>query len=94
MEAVQVSYEQLLQLARGLEGKTLKTVRGTEFRVGIYMDCPFFIPSSTGRGRSDGRRAAEQFLVRFNEIHSYRPSDYKDVTRNGSYFVVMMQEME
>jgi hypothetical protein len=29
-------------------------ITGREFTVGVYLDCPFFIPASSGVGRSDG----------------------------------------
>lgn len=85
-------YEELLALARRLEGRTLETVTGKRFTVGIYLECPFFTPESSGYGQSDGRKAAERFLARYNEIGSLRPGDYADVTRNASYFVGMLLE--
>ncbi len=85
-----MTYEQLLALARKLEAQTLETPTGKEFTVGVYLDCPFFTPLSTGRGRSDGRKAAERFLQRYNETGSLRPADYADVTRNASYFIGML----
>jgi len=85
-----MTYEELLALARRLEGQTLETVTGKKFTVGIYLDCPFFTPASSGYGQSDGRKAAERFLARYNESGSLRPADYKDVTRNASYFIGML----
>jgi hypothetical protein len=85
-----VTYDELLALARRLEGHTLETVTGKTYTVGIYRDCPFFTPSSSGYGQSDGRKAAERFLARFNESGSLRPGDYADVTRNASYFIGMV----
>jgi hypothetical protein len=85
-----LTYEEMIALARRLKDMELETVTGKKFTVGVYMDCPFFKPVSTGQGRSDGRLAAERFLARFNEIGSLRPRDYQDVTRNASYFVGMM----
>ena len=82
-----MTYEELLELARRCEGKTLETVTGKKFTVGIYLDCPFFTPESSGYGQSDGRKAAERFLARYSENGSLRPGDYADVTRNASYFV-------
>ena len=87
-----MTYEELLELARRFEGKTLKTVTGKEFTVGIYLDCPFFTPASSGYGQSDGRKAAERFLERYNEIGSLRPGDYATVTRNASYLVALVRE--
>ncbi len=85
-----MTYEELLALARRFEGKTLKTVTGKRFTVGVYLDCPFFTPESSGRGQSDGRAAAERFVARYNEIGSLRPGDYSGVTRNASYFIGLL----
>ena len=87
-----MTYEELLGLARRCEGRTLETVTGKKFTVGIYLDCPFFTPASSGLGRSDGRKAAERFLARYNESGSLRPADYGDVTRNASYYVVLVHQ--
>ncbi len=86
-----LTYSELVALARSLDGKTLKTVTGKRFTVGVYLDCPFFTPESSGRGQSDGRKAAERFVARYNEIGSLRPGDYADITRNASYLVGMLQ---
>lgn len=85
-----MTYDELLDLARRCEGAILETVTGRTFTVGIYLDCPFFTPASTGNGQSDGRKAAERFLARYNETGSLRPADYADVTRNASYFVGLL----
>jgi hypothetical protein len=85
-----MTYQEVLELARRFEGRDLRTVTGKPFRVGIYRDCPFFTPASSGRGQSDGRKAAEAFLARYNETGSLRPGDYADVTRNASYFVGLL----
>lgn len=85
-----MTYQELLALARRLEGETLETVTGKRFTVGVALDCPFFTPASSGYGQSDGRKAAERFLERYNTMGSLRPADYKDVTRNASYFIGML----
>ena len=87
-----MTYAQLLQLAHDYEGHELTTVTGKMFRVGVYRDCPFLTPDSSGYGQSDGRKAAERFLARYNETGSLRPGDYADVTRNASYFVGLLLE--
>lgn len=86
-----MTYDELVELARRHEGKTLETVTGKKFTVGVYLDCPYFTPASSGRGQSDGRKAAERFLARYNETGSLRPGDYADVTRNASYFIGLLQ---
>jgi hypothetical protein len=87
-----VTYAELMALARRFEGIELRTVTGRTFTVGIspVEDCPFFTPSSSGYGQTDGRRAAERFVARFNEIGSLRPGDYAGVTRNASYYVGLL----
>ena len=85
-----MTYDEFLDLARRHEGAVLETPTGRKFTVGIYLDCPFFTPHSTGLGRSDGRKAAERFLERYNETGSLRPGDYAGVTRNASYFVALL----
>jgi len=85
-----MTFDELLSLARRFEGAELQTVTGRAFRVGLYRDCPFFIPESSGYGQSDGRKAAERFLERYNATGSLRPGDYGDITRNASYFVGLL----
>ena len=82
-----MTYDELLALAGRLEDQPLTTVTGRTFTVGIYLDSLVFTPTSSGRGQSDGRKAAERFLARFNETGSLRPGDYADVSRNASYLV-------
>ncbi len=94
MMAAKLTYDDLLALARRYEGKTLETVTGRRFEVGVYLDCPFFTPESTGRGQSDGRAAAERFVERYNAIGSLRPGDYGRVTRNASYYIGLLQTLE
>jgi hypothetical protein len=85
-----MTYDDLLVLARRLEGRTLETVTGRRFTVGTYLDVPVFTPDSSGIGQSDGRKAAERFLDRYNRTGSLRPSEYADLTRNASYFIGML----
>ncbi len=80
----------MVELAVAAEGETLETKSGKRFRVGVYMNCPFFIPESTGQGRSDGRAAMERFLDRFNETGSLVSSDYKGLTFNASYYIALL----
>ena len=85
-----MTYDDLVALARRLDGRRLETVTGKGFTVGVALNCPFFTPESSGYGQSDGRKAAERFVVRYNATHSLRPVDYADITRNSSYFVGML----
>ena len=88
-----MTYDELLALGRSLEGRTLETVTGKRFTVGVYLDSPFLMPESSGLGRSDGRKAAERFLARYNGTGSLNVADYADVTRNASYLVPLVQRV-
>jgi len=90
--AAAMTYDEMLDLIRRLADRPLRTVTGREFTASVYLDSPVFTPTSSGLGRSDGRKAAERFLARFNETGSLRPADYADVTRNASYFVGLLRE--
>ncbi len=85
-----MTYDDLLELARRYEGQPLTTVTGTTFFVGIYRDCPFFTPTSSGRGQSDGRKAVEAFVARYNETGSLHPGDYAGISRNASYLIGLL----
>ncbi len=82
-----MTYEDLLARARRMTGRTLVTVTGRRFTVGTYLDSIVFTPASTGLGRSDGRRAGERFVERWNTTGSVRPADYAKITRNTSYYL-------
>jgi hypothetical protein len=86
-----MTYDDLLEVVRRFDGQTLGTVTGKRFRVGIYRDCAFFTPESSGYGQSDGRAAAERFVARFNAIGSFHPGEYARVTRNASYYVALLR---
>ena len=88
-----MTWDEVLVLARGLDGEALETVTGRRFRVGVYRDCPYFTPESSGYGQSDGRKAGERFLSRYNATGSLRPGDYVDVTRNASYYIGMLMRL-
>ena len=86
-----LTYEDLVGLARRNQGKQLETVTGKAYTVGIARTGEiFFTPASSGYGQSDGRKAAERFLARFNESGSLRPGDYADVSRNASYLIGLL----
>jgi len=92
----QMTYEELMDLARRFEGKELETVTGKKFTVGVSTaeHCPHFTPASSGYSQTDGRKAAERFLASYNEIGSLRPSDYSRITRNASYYVGLLAKRD
>lgn len=90
-----LTYARLLELAQLAEGQTLQTVTGRAFTAGISRTSElFFTPASSGLGQTDGRKAHERFVARFNEIGSLRPADYAKVTRNASYLLGLLHWSE
>ena len=87
-----MTYDELLRLARDLADRPLRTVTDREFTVTIFRDSLVFTPVSSGISQSDGRKAAERFLERYNATGSLRPSDYADVSRHASYLVGLLLE--
>lgn len=85
-----MTYEELLGIARRFEGTTLETVTGRRFKVGITPRELYFTPESSGFGQSDGRRAHERFVERYNETGSLRPGDYSKVSRNATYLIGLL----
>jgi hypothetical protein len=86
-----LTHDRLLELARVAEGVELRTVTGRAFTVGISRGTElFFTPASSGWGQTDGRKAHERFVERYNEIGSMRPRDYADATRNASYLLGLL----
>lgn len=89
MEAL--TYERLVELGRAAEGVTLHTVTGRAFTVGIAGTGElFFTPASSGLGQTDGRKAHERFVARYNELGSAQPGDYAKVSRNASYLIGLL----
>ena len=85
-----VTYDELVEIARRFEGQTLETVTGRRFKVGISPRELFFTPESSGWGQSDGRRAHERFVERYNETGSLRPGEYAKVSRNATYLIGLL----
>ncbi len=90
-----MTYDDLVALARRFEGEPIETVTGRQFTVGVAGTGEiFFTPASSGWGQSDGRKAAERFVERYNQTASLRPSEYADVSRNASYFIGLLLAAE
>jgi hypothetical protein len=85
-----MTYEELVAIAKRFEGRTLETVTGRRFKVGITPRELFFTPESSGYGQSDGRRAHERFLEHYNQTGSLRPGDYGHLSRNATYLIGLL----
>ena len=85
-----MTYEEFLAIARRFEGRTLETVTGKRFKVGIAFEGPFYTPESSGYGQSDGRAAAIKFVEAYTRTGSLRPADYAKISRNSSYHIGLL----
>jgi hypothetical protein len=71
-----VTHEELLALVRTYEGNPRDRHRQALSRRRFAgRRLPYFIPESSGLGQTNGRKATERFLTRYNETHSLRPKD-------------------
>ena len=87
-----LTYDGLVEIARSAEGVELETVTGRTFTVGISGTGEiFFTPASSGWGQTDGRKAHQRFVERFNETGSLVPRDYRDATRSASYLIGLLR---
>jgi hypothetical protein len=87
-----MTYDDLLTMARAAEGETLETVTGKSFTIGVSSrEEIFFTPASSGWGQTEGRKAHQRFVERYNETASLRPRDYSDVSRNASYLIGLLR---
>jgi hypothetical protein len=87
-----LNYDRLVGLARRLEGRTLHTVTGRPFTVGVSRTGEiFFTPATSGWGQTEGRKGHQRFVERYNEVGSLRPKDYADVSRNASYLIGLLK---
>ena len=82
-----MDYDQLLLLAASTEGEPIETTRGQRFRVRVGGRRIYFTPQRSSVERSDREAVTARFLTRFANTGSLRPSDYADLTRNGSYYI-------
>jgi hypothetical protein len=86
-----LTYDHLVKLARAANGETLRTVTGRPFTVGISpTDEIFFTPASSGWGQTDGRKAHQRFVERYNELGSMRLGDYGRESRSASYLIGLL----
>jgi len=55
-----MTYDELLTFARRFEGRTLETITGRRFKVGVHRDHAFFTPESSGFGQTDSAQTEKE----------------------------------
>jgi len=83
-----VTLDQLRVFAAGLDGRTLVTrFRDRRFSLRVAPEGFEYTPAISGAPRMQRWRTIERILARFNETHSFHPSDYKGITVHASYIL-------
>ena len=83
--------DNLLAFSSALAGKTLTTLhRRKSFTVFVTGDTIEITPG-TGNVRNADRKYLGALLERMASTHSFRPSDYIDVTFNASYMLALVK---
>lgn len=87
-----VSLENLEVFVKTLEDQTLYTrAQKRPFTLTVTPKGFEYTPASSGMPRTNQRKYIQDVLNRFNEINSFSPSDYMDITRNASYLLPLVE---
>ncbi len=91
-----ISLDDLKAMGRSLDGQILTTLdQDKEFKIEFVEEMGFiFTPVSSGKPRKHQFRYAQEVLKRYNETKSWHPRDYRDITRNASYVLPLIQLVE
>jgi len=81
---MKVTLEDVKRTALALEGRLEKLHRKKEFGLKIEPYGFIYTPVATGTPERQDWKYVERVLERFNEINSFSPSDYQDMTHAAS----------
>ncbi len=85
-------YTSFMEFCKNLEGKTLKTLGGkTYFDVVQVKPNRLDYKISNGNLRTEYEDSIENILRKYAETSSLKHVDYKDITRNASYTLAILQ---
>jgi hypothetical protein len=80
--------------AMPLDGQRLYTLRYKKpFHFEVQPTGFIYTPESSGTSERQDWKYIERFLERFNEINSFAPSDYKDISHCASYFLPVIRSI-
>ncbi|HUT33278.1 MAG TPA: hypothetical protein VNE39_07355 [Planctomycetota bacterium] len=86
-----MTFEELLSYTRGLEGRVLRTLaQGAKFRVRVDKHRLVYTPESTGTERPHTFKFANRVFEKFLKTRSFRPGDYRDISKNASYMLALI----
>ncbi len=88
-----ISMEELKVVAAAQNGKILETLHQRKrFQVDITPKGLQYTPARTGKPRLHRWHFVERVLNRFNDINSFSPSKYLDISANASYLLTLIKE--
>lgn len=87
-----ISLSQFRAAVQALDGHTLETLAQKQrFVLHVERAGLAFTVSTTSNVRRETWNQVKEVLKCFNEIKSFRPGDYADVTRNSSYVLAALK---
>jgi hypothetical protein len=79
------------KFAKTLDGQELETATyNTKFVVTVVNNGVYYTPLSTGKSRTHGRKWLERVCQRFSITNSFKPVDYKNLSKNASYALFLI----
>jgi len=91
----QLELADIQEAATALDGETLLTLEHNKpFLFEVQDDGFVYTPASTGNAHPHTWKYVERFLERFNELNSFHPGEYKEMSHVASYILVIIKSME
>jgi len=88
-----VTLQGLRGFAESLNNKKLETsARRRPFSFTVDHRGFNYIPESSGKTRVQKNQYIEAVINRFNDIRSFNPRDYRGMTVNASYLLVLIKK--
>jgi hypothetical protein len=88
----QVKMDDVVEYAKVLQGRVMPTLGGkSTFAIEVTPRGFIYTPTSTGKPRMHQYIFVQRLLDRFNKKRSFRLVDYRDLTKNASYFLYILK---
>jgi predicted HNH restriction endonuclease len=90
---IQITPEELIEFVRAKQSLQLKTGKqGKVFTVRLNGNDLEIVPHATKKARAHEMKWLRRVCDRFSRIHSFRPTDYSELTVNASYTLAIIRE--
>jgi phage pi2 protein 07 len=85
--------DDIKRAASTVDDRTVETLhRRRRFHIAVENGGLRYTPESTGKARFQEWVYIQRVLDRFNELGSFSPSDYKDMSRNAAYLLRIIRD--